>query len=439
MLSPEDRIIDADPTKDFFISMLVKDIGTTRAIIDLVDNCVDGARRLRPNGKYDGLKITIETTKQHFKISDNCGGIPVDLAKHYAFRFGRPANMEATPYSVGLFGVGMKRAFFKLGKNFRIESTTQTSKFVVAEDVEKWKLRDEWNFEFVELEQNRKRVPLSETGTVIVVGSLHGSIAESFSLDAFKTRLATELAVAHIDPTTKGLDIVFNGVPLKQQSLLLFESRSLKSAHRRFVFHQGSERVKVRLYAGIAESDPSAAGWYVFCNGRLVLAADQDIVTGWGETREVPKYHNQYARFRGYAFFDSRNAALLPWNTTKTGVDTDSPRYRATRLKMIGLTRPVISFLNRLDAEKGRGLTDDKPLEAAVELAKPIELEDIPARSLFRAPKPGAPRVFPQMGRIQYFKPEEKIRLVRKALKVSTLKDVGERTFDYFYKRECES
>jgi hypothetical protein len=432
MAKPEDQIIDANPTKDFFISMLVKDIGTTRAIIDLVDNCVDGARRLRPNGKYNGLKITIETTREHFKISDNCGGISVDLAKHYAFRFGRPADMKATPHSVGLFGVGMKRALFKLRRTFRIESTTQNSRFVVAENVEEWKQKDKWNFEFRELEQNRKRVPLSETGTVIVVGGLHNSIAESFSLDAFKARLATELAVAHIDPTTKGLDIVFNGVPLKQQSLFLVETRSLKSAHRRVVFREGSERVQVRLYAGIAESDPSAAGWYVFCNGRLVLGADQDIVTGWGETRVVPKYHNQYARFRGYAFFDSRNASLLPWNTTKTGVDSDSPRYRATRLKMIGLTRPVINFLNRLDAEKSKDLTDDKPLEAAVKLAKPTRLEDIPARSLFRAPKPGAVRVFPQMGRIQYFRPEEKIRHVQKALKVSTLKDVGEKTFDYF-------
>ena len=243
----EDRTIDANPTKDFFISMLVKDIGTTRAIIDLVDNCVDGARRLRPNGKYGGLDVKIETTKEHFKISDNCGGISIELAKRYAFRFGRPADMKATPHSVGLFGVGMKRALFKLGANFRIESTTQSSRFVVAEDVEKWKRKDEWNFEFRELEENRKRVPLTETGTVITVGSLHDTIADSFSLEAFKTRLAMELAVAHIDSTNKGLNIVFNGVPLKHQSLFLFESRSLKSAHRRLVFREGSERVKVRL------------------------------------------------------------------------------------------------------------------------------------------------------------------------------------------------
>src|SRR5712692_4475260 len=188
MPNAESRIIDASPTKDFFISMLIKDIGTTRAIIDLVDNCVDGARRLKADGNYEGLSIEIEATKDHFQISDNCGGIPVDLAREYAFRFGRPAEMAATPHSVGQFGVGMKRALFKLGKKFRIESTTQTSRFVVEEDVEKWKQKEKWEFEFREVERRRQRVALSETGTTVRVWPLHPTIAESFSLDTFKAR-----------------------------------------------------------------------------------------------------------------------------------------------------------------------------------------------------------------------------------------------------------
>jgi len=441
MPNAQNRTINANPTKDFFISMLIKDIGTTRAIIDLVDNCVDGARRLRGNGNYEGLSIDIEATKDHFQISDNCGGIPVDLAREYAFRFGRPPDMAATPHSVGQFGVGMKRALFKLGKKFRIESRTQTSRFVIQEDVEKWKQKEKWEFEFLELEPKRKKVPLSETGTTVKVWPLHPTIAESFSLETFRGRLATELAEAHIQSTANGLEIVFNGIALHHQHLVLFQSQRLKPAHRRLVFQEGTDRVNVRLYVGIADSDPSSAGWYVFCNGRLVLSADQGIVTGWGETREetVPRYHNQFARFRGYAFFDSQDASLLPWNTTKTGVDSDSPRYRATRLEMVKLMRPAIDFLNRLDAEKGREVTDDKPLEAAVKEAKPTGLENIFQRPLFLAPKPAVVRSVPQTAHIQYVKPLEQIRRAQKALKVRTLSAVGEKTFDYFYKRECES
>ena len=37
---------NADPTKDFFIHMLTRDIPLERAIIDLVDNSVDGAKNV---------------------------------------------------------------------------------------------------------------------------------------------------------------------------------------------------------------------------------------------------------------------------------------------------------------------------------------------------------------------------------------------------------
>lgn len=38
--------INASPTKELFIFMLTRDVQLSRAIIDLVDNCVDGANRL---------------------------------------------------------------------------------------------------------------------------------------------------------------------------------------------------------------------------------------------------------------------------------------------------------------------------------------------------------------------------------------------------------
>src|SRR5580658_5902566 len=80
--------INARPTKALFISMLVKDIGLVRAIIDLVDNSVDGARRLRGTNSLDGLWVRLEVKENHFKIVDNCGGMDVETARLYAFRFG---------------------------------------------------------------------------------------------------------------------------------------------------------------------------------------------------------------------------------------------------------------------------------------------------------------------------------------------------------------
>ena len=69
----ETRKIDARPTKDFFISMLVKDVDLARSIIDLVDNSVDGAHRLRPDKDFTDLNVDIRITSEQFEISDNCG------------------------------------------------------------------------------------------------------------------------------------------------------------------------------------------------------------------------------------------------------------------------------------------------------------------------------------------------------------------------------
>ena len=440
MAADERRIIDASPTKDFFIYMLVKDIELTRAIVDLVDNCVDGALRIRSNRDYGGLVVRVEATPKQFRIVDNCGGIPVDIARTYAFRFGRPEGMPLTPHSVGQFGVGMKRALFKLGSKFRIESTTETSRFVVEDDVNEWKAREEWQFHFKELEENLPIVPQDQRGTKITVTALHESVAQDFELKNFMYRLRDEIRQAHQPTMARHLAISLNGIPLEARPLELLYSEELKPASLQRRLPQNGGSVDVKVYAGISKSDPAAAGWYIYCNGRMVMGADQTLTTGWGEGGEhtIPKYHNQFARFRGFAFFDSDDAGLLPWNTTKTGVDADSPTFRAVRLAMITLMRPVIDFLNKLDQEKDDMTTDYKPLGEAVENASAASVTDVPTSGRFMAPKPTPKPRLPRTGRIQYNKPVDQIDKVKKSLKVSSGKEVGEGTFDYYYNRECE-
>jgi hypothetical protein len=55
-MSQQGSAIQASPTKELFISMLVRDIELTPAIVDLVDNSFDGAIRLRrASGPFDAL------------------------------------------------------------------------------------------------------------------------------------------------------------------------------------------------------------------------------------------------------------------------------------------------------------------------------------------------------------------------------------------------
>lgn len=434
------NVINAWPTKNLFISMLVKDIPLTRSIIDLVDNSVDGARRVKPNGKYEGLWVHVDASSQRFAIRDNCGGIPVDVAQKYAFRFGRPeeTDVEETPHSVGQFGVGMKRALFKLGKKFTVESRTKNARFVVEVDVDEWKRKNEWEFAFKELQENLPDVPDNECGTEIIVTPLHESVAGELSLENYIDKLLVEIEAAHEQSMSDGLRLTLNDKPLQNHPVLAKQSNVILPAYRDSMIEQPDQKpVRVAIFAGIDDSDPTEAGWYVYCNGRMLLAADQSYATGWGEVvnATIPRYHNQFARFRGYVFFDSEDSGLLPWNTTKTGVDVDSPLYGHVRRSMIEIMRPVIDFLNDLDRENDPGV-EDRPLQTAVSHLKTVPLSNVKPSEGFVTKVDTAPRQ--RVGNISYSRPIKEIDRVKKALGVSSLKEVGEETFDYYVRMVCD-
>src|SRR5690348_1330254 len=108
----------AQPTKKLFIDTLVRDVDLTSAIVDLVDNCIDGAKRIRPGEDFTGLGVAVVLSSAMFRVSDNCGGIPLQQAINYAFRFGREDGQTGVEHSVGHFGVGMKRTLFKMAQKF---------------------------------------------------------------------------------------------------------------------------------------------------------------------------------------------------------------------------------------------------------------------------------------------------------------------------------
>ena len=109
--------------------MLTRDIELVDAILDLLDNCVDGILRQRGNSSgetpYKGFKAAIKFDEKSFSISDNCGGIPWSL-HNYAFRMGKEReDRDSDLPTVGVYGIGMKRAIFKIGKHCSILTQNQ--------------------------------------------------------------------------------------------------------------------------------------------------------------------------------------------------------------------------------------------------------------------------------------------------------------------------
>jgi len=435
--------IDGNPTKEFFISMLIKDITLRDAIGDLLDNSVDGAKRSASNtNDLSKFWIKIDADKLKFEINDNCGGIESNIARDYAFRFGRPSKHKSDPNSIGQFGIGMKRAFFKIGEKIHVKSIARKSNFEMHIDVLDWKdpLKG-WNFKFDKFQDKNISNPVEKTQTSIIISQLSDDSKDSFDKDVFFNALKSEISKEHLYALNRGLNIFINGSKLKPTPLTLINDDDFKPAYWQHKFENG---LNVEVYAGISSPIGEEGGWYIFCNERLVIGPDTTADTGWTGLKKggVAEYHHQFHRFRGYVFFESKDASNLPWTTTKTAMDKDSSEFKFVKQKMINMMGPVMSLMNKLKQEKEKNTPESERIlnsklgKIAPVLINTVIIEKKKLKEVFSFPDPKKKNVTTGDGKIRYSQPYEKIDKVKEKLRVTTLEEVGVKTFEYYYKNE---
>lgn len=457
-----DDFVDARPTKRFFVRMLVRDIELVPAIVDLVDNCVDGAKRqlAQSNGHADdsatdlsAFRVAIALDKDSFTIEDNCGGIELRDAVRYAFRFGRLEDVEPVEGEVGQFGVGMKRALFKLGEQFDVTSVAQNSRFELEVDVPEWLEKPEpWSFPLSS--RSEQGANGDQVGTTVRVTRLHRSVAKEFGEERFVQRLREQIEFRHQEAIASGLTVELNGYKLMSKPIgLLVADGLVPRVVDKDLFADG-QSVRLRLYAGFVEladegadtDDPdrftgaNLAGWYVVCNGRMLLFADKSRLTGWGV--EVADYHPQYRRFRGYAYLSGSSAAM-PWNTAKTAVDEDSPIWQLVRNEIVTALREARTVMNRMKSEVQDSPVEERPVTASLKAGAHTRLADLePSPTLVVPPRPPQPP--PTTRRIAYRVAVDRFDGVAAQLSGGAEsddlrpEDVGLHTFDYYYSREIE-
>ena len=442
----EERTADASATRGFFVDMLVRDISVDAAILDLIDNAVDAAgQSAGENGRLDGFHIEVRIAPERFVITDNCGGIEIEVAEKYAFRFGRPPDFRPQT-RIGEFGIGMKRAVFRLGKRFKVESSTHKEHFVVDVDVEQWRQEldeDRWTFPMIATDQ-----PGDEAGTTVEVWDLREGVATLFSRSDYPRRILREVADAHEQAIGKGLGITVNSDPADMRLHNLLSGAGLVPERQDVLLESDGHAVNLRIVAGIGPSgNPAASGWYVYCNGRLVLKADRTELTGWGTGDPdggagIPSWHPQYGRFRGFVFFSSEHPGALPWTTTKTEIDESAEIYRNAQQRMRSFIRNYTNFTNDLKQEteqyeEGEG-EDPQPINEGLAKARPTSVDEV-SPGKFKVPdQPTLPSVpaGPKTTVIQFRAEASRVDELKRALGLSTNRLVGERAFKRLYDEE---
>ena len=434
------RIIHADPSKAFFIDMLTRDIGVVDCILDLIDNAVDKALEtsrinvmdLLERGELvqniEGAEISVSFSPNHFEIVDTCGGIGIEEARHRVFLFGNPGERGAD-HGLSVYGIGMKRAFFKLGNIIQVHSHTATEYFDVTINVPEWKSHPhDWQFEFDEFGAGAKE---GEAGTRIEIPALREGIGERLAVGSFERELRGRIASTYALFLMAGVRILVNGKPVDPRMPTL-AGEPFRPVRRKMTF----DGVDVLILASLSpRNDRTAHGWYVFCNGRMVLEADKTSLTGWGDG--MPNFHSKFNHFVGLVYFESTDVRKLPWRTTKQGVEKEAPVYQAALNEMRIQARPIIDYLNtmyptELEAEgvEERELLDNAQTVRLTEMSKAETTFEV--RRTVRQQRTNV--------NIQFKRPRETVERIARFLGDTTLaaSKVGEYTFDYFVANEID-
>jgi hypothetical protein len=458
----EKERIDMTPVKSFFVSMLTRDIKLEDAILDLLDNCVDGIHRSIKNSDgikpYLGFKAEIEFNKGLFSISDNCGGIPWEL-HHYAFKLGRdPKNTEKIPDSVGAYGIGMKRAIFKMGQHCHITTKHGLNRYKI-EITRKWMESEDW-----ELDVKNAEWISEQDGTKIEITELHEGIERMFDEDPenFKTGLEQIIQTQYAYIIEQGFEVKINGTTVTPiTTKLVFDKRlDEKNPVRPYIFKTSTpEGIEVFLTVGFTQPPQSQeqldnqkvsdtykakdAGWTILCNERAVVFNDRTELTGWGEAN-VPHFHNQFNAISGIVEFKSKDASLLPTTTTKRGIDASNRLYLQIKNKMRDGMKEFTSSTN-----KWKGHEDD--LKKKIKNAPRLTLSEVkeeskkltfskilrssPPGELSKPPLPTPPVVESSKKKILFYKDKSKIEKVADYFEMSDSdpSSIGEKCFDTIY------
>lgn len=384
--------VDASPAKRFFVEMLIRDIRLEDAIVDLVDNAIDSLIRFQhiqlPNlippladatmneDKTQTVrKVDIQIESDQFRIEDNCGGIDINHAKEQVFRFGA-ANKPMDAY-LSVYGIGLKRAVLKIGRSIKVESKTLDSGFRVMIDVDEFEKTDMWRFPITELAPAKNR---DQCGTTITIVDLTEETKSRLSSASFENYLTQAIGQSYSLFLDQCVTVTLNGHSVKPSIIPISNSAEVVTS---LTIHELGN-VKVFIVAGLQSLDGndwqgSTSGWYVICNGRVVVFADKTQLTGWGA--RLPTFQPKHRGFIGIALFVSEDPEVLPWTTTKQGINAESAVFQNVREVMTADARPVIRFLDQryakvpVSSENTDNLqVQDRPL---LEALKPIKIDRI--------------------------------------------------------------
>lgn len=370
--------VSALPTKRLYFSIIV-DYDLNKALCELIDNVLDiwiGLGRKRTVT----VNVAIDVDQKTIQVEDDAGGLDKeDLSLVVAP--GHTLASGSDP-SIGIFGVGSKRAVVALARDVRIRTrgSDAPSTFLVEFDEtwidgsEDWELPcyrvDNIAPGTTQIELSRLRVPVNQE----VVDNLtkHLGLVYSEFLGTGRFR------------------VLLNGKPVEP---VRFDDWSYLPGfapidYKGRIVTPESDSVRVRLRAGLMRHSSPTGEWgvYFYCNDRFIVGAVKDSSVGF-VTGPLGQPSADLSLLRAELWLEGPSRTM-PWNSTKSGIHQDHRVFASLRDWLAKTLKDWASLSRRLQGEWTERVT---PFDSGVIVAKEITSFDAPGRS-YLPPLPRARR-----------------------------------------------
>lgn len=371
--------LDATPSKRLYQS-IIADYDLNRSICELVDNALNVWAR-GGRSKAIAIEILLNKTQQTITVKDNAGGLRKSEMRHIVAP-GETGTKE-TDETIGIFGVGTKRAVVALAQDIKI--TTRFPKEVThrLDFDENWlEDDDDWQLNVYEVD------PIPEGSTVVELQKLRTPIT-----DETQTQLKDHLRSTYAKfITNKNVIIKLDGETLTPE---FFENWAYPPGYPPTKYTgtltvEDGNAISVEALAGLTlESSPATGeyGVYFYCNDRLITRAMKTFEVGF--TRGLAGVAHPKVSLTRVLVSLHGEARLMPWNSSKSDIRTKHKVFVALHDWLVQVVKDYAT-LSRI----WMGEWPEKVFKHTSGTIKEVKIDDFPTvtKSFLLAPPKTRPR-----------------------------------------------
>lgn len=366
--------INAAPNKRIFLS-IIADYDLNKSICELIDNVLDIWLK---NGKAHSVEIHIDFDKnqQTICVTDNVGGVK-KAELHFIVGPGQTSNVQ-TDQTIGIFGVGSKRAVVALSQDIKITTRYGKEQTHLVEFDDGWLQDEDWEIPVYKVDK------ITEKTTIVELQKLRVNINDEAISNLKEHLRATYTRFIK----SKNIKI---WVGSDRIGTISFENWAYppKYSPRKYTGVLNTENygtVKVEVLAGLSkESSPALGeyGVYFYCNDRLIVRGLKTYDVGF--TKGLAGHPHPNISLTRVIVSLKGQAKAMPWNSSKSGINPNHPVFLAFRGWLVQVVKDYTSLSRRLEGkwpEKVFKYTKGKIINVQIDdfpTAKKSYLPDLPA------------------------------------------------------------